>query len=273
MSKNKVLITINQKGGAGKSTVSTQFLTAYVLDRNKGNPVKLYEFDAHNSSSKNVEKDINIESKIIRDDVKSIQNGIAAMEFASDEGDIIVDVGGSHNTDLFLSHIAKSSMNENIIFVVPELNQVPESSESTIAKIMEKIRNPKIILALNNYNQEGGKKKEDEYLFLYGSKEHGIEPWSEILDLNIPIVTIPRCELSLGIAGFDKTSLWALSRMAESFSSFSTREKREAWGQDGELCDEETYLKKSRILNSSMEARDTLEYAKGLFDAIDELRK
>jgi len=264
-----IIVTLNEKGGAGKSTTANHFASAYLMERNDG-PIHLYEFDAHNNSSRDVENDPRLTIKTVRGDEESMEQAIAEIEFLSDEEDVIVDIGGSHNSDNFLKLISRSSIADTMIFVVPELNKMPESSESTVEKIENIVESPKIILALNNFDGESGEKKESFYKFLYGSEAFGLKPAKKLLEnKNVKITTLPRAEFSLGVAYMSRTSLWDLSRVAIAFKDLSPAEKKKAWGKNGKSCDKDTYVERNRQLNVSIKALATLEQAKDFFDALD----
>lgn len=62
--------------------------------------VLVFEFDAHNDTSKEVYLDTKISVEAIRLDEMSREKGIAKVEFDTMTEDVILDVGGSQNTDV-----------------------------------------------------------------------------------------------------------------------------------------------------------------------------
>lgn len=273
-----IIITLGEKGGVGKSATADHFATAYFLkpSENKTKKVMLYEFDAHNVTSEDLKNDKYIETKVVREDDVSMESAMALIEFDAVDKDIIIDVGGSENTYRFLKKFSTSLIVGNAVFIVPEVNKNPKGAENTIRRIKEVVQKPKIILALNRYSHNVP--PEEEFQFLFGNSSLGIRKSPLVDDTNIQIVTLPLCELTIGLADISSVSLWSLSEFARQMEGFSIEDRKNAWGERDKItkkiipCTLETYKAKSRKLNASKKARQTIEQASSLFLALDKYR-
>jgi len=268
-----IFITLGEKGGIGKSATANHFLSAYLLKKQDDfkKKVLLYEFDAHNVTSKNIRNDKKIITKVVREDAKSLEDALAEIEFSAESNDIIIDVGGSENTYRFLKTIAGSLIAKNGIFIVPEVNQSPEGAENTILKIKNLIENPKIVLVLNRFTHL--ESQEQEFKFLYGNDSLGVKRSALADDKDIAIATLPAADLTLGLAAISGVSLWTMCELAVMMSDYSIEDKKMAWAteEDGKSipCTLERYKEKSRQLNASNFALDTVDKASDLFAALD----
>ncbi len=273
-----IIITLGEKGGVGKSLTAGHYVTAYLLMQleNKTKKVMLYEFDAHNRTSEDLKNDKYIETKVVREDDISMENAMSLIEFDTANKDIILDVGGSENTYRFLKKFNTTLLVENAIFIVPEVNQDPKGAENTISRIQELVPKPKIILALNRYSHNMPPEK--EFKFLYGDSSLDIEKSPLVDDTNIQIVTLPLCELTIGLANIRSVSLWSLSEFDKQMEGFTIEERKNAWGEKDKItkeiipCTLEVYKAKSKKLNASKQARQTIEQASSLFLALDKYR-
>lgn len=203
---------------------------------------------------------------------------ISSIEFQSFDQDVIIDVGGSDNTDRFLELIQGESFASEIVFIIPEMNKRPRSAENTVQKIRQAIKEPKIIIALNRYS--GTKPMEDEYKFFFGDKKLGIEGSPLAGDKKIYVATIPLCDVALGLAEISRITLWKLSENNRMFENMPPIKKREIWGTvDKELgtiipYTEEVFVAKTKDLHASKTAKIAIvEQAQPLFDCLDKLKE
>lgn len=265
------MISIGVKGGPGKSVTAIHFLTGYLGLKKEDREYMILEFDAHNRTLDNFNSEIS--GKVVGKNDTEIRDNLSDIEFDADEKNIIIDVGGSENTERFLEYIkSRKETFKNAIFIIPELNEPDHSADKTVELIRGVLDNPKIIVALNKYR--GEKSKEEEFGFIYGMEQFDIPAKPFIKDKCISIVTIPECEVSLGLAKIKKQTLYGLSNIARMTAGFTTAQKKVLWSEDGETpCDKETYRTESRSLDASIQALETLKKAEGLFKAIDGLRK
>ena len=265
-----IYVTINEKGGVGKSTVALHFLTSYLLSRNPSEKkASVFEFDAHNDTSKEVESDHSIQVETIRMDEMSREKGLAKVQFDTMSGDVILDVGGSQNTDEFLNMLEDTALGDEMIFIIPEANKRPRGAENTVNRIKKIIDNPRIILLLNGFTDED--KVEQEFIFLYGDTELGIKKSFLADDKEIEIAWIPRCDKALGMADLDSVGLWSKGSFFRTFGKLSTKEKVVKWGGAGKECDKDTFVQKSGELTASRVAYKAIESSNSLFDALDKL--
>ena len=108
-----IYITINSKGGVGKSTMANQILSSYLYLKN-GKPVKLIEIDDENNDSAILAKS---------DTVKTNTIPTSRIKFIDEvfikEDDAIIDVGGNKTATLFLSEMEKLREFENVVWFIP----------------------------------------------------------------------------------------------------------------------------------------------------------
>jgi len=274
-----VLVTLGEKGGGGKSTIAYHFLSAYFLKKSASEgttppKIKIYEFDAHNKTSDDFKEDLLVSGISISSKEDDMVNAIATIEYGDSEGEnIIIDVGGSDNTDRFLSLIKDTFLAEQIIFIVPEMNKKPRSAENTIDKIRKVSPDAKIIIALNRWStSEPG---EDEFKFFFGDENMGIEPSPLSKDKKLSIGYIPVCDVALGLSEIGFCSLWQTSEMVRLFGKTPIALRKKLWGIKAEgknpaiPCSEEVFIEKTKQVHSSKSAQIAIASAQSLFDCID----
>ena len=108
-----IYITINKKGGVGKSTFSNQILSSYLFDKN-GLKNRLIEIDDENNDNASFSKTEIMNCTIIS--TSKIKN-IDEIFFSKD--DVIIDIGGNKTATIFLDEMRKINEFENVIWFVP----------------------------------------------------------------------------------------------------------------------------------------------------------
>lgn len=275
-----VLVTIGEKGGGGKSTLAYHFLSAYFFKKSYetgrplGGPIKIYEFDAHNSTSSDFNKDNFIEGISVPSNNDAMVEAIATIEYSDSEGEnIIIDVGGSDNTDRFLSLITGSFLSQEIIFIIPEMNKKPRSAENTISKIRKIVPDAKIIVALNRWSMSGN--PSDEFKFFYGDNRMGIEASYLASEDDLDVAYIPVCDVALGLSEMGQCSLWKTSENVRLFGNMPIAERKVIWGTPAsgktpaKPCSEEVFIEKTKKVYSSKSAMEAIKGAESLFECLD----
>ena len=108
-----IYITINKKGGVGKSTFANQILSSYLFDKN-GTKTKLIEIDDENNDNASFSKTEIMNCSIIpTNNIRNID------EIFFDDEDTIIDIGGNKTATIFLNEMKKINEFENVKWFVP----------------------------------------------------------------------------------------------------------------------------------------------------------
>lgn len=165
-----IYITINSKGGVGKSTFASSILTAYLFVKNK-EKTKLIEIDDENKDSIIFNKTKIFDSKIIK--TKEIEK-IDEIFFTND--DVIIDIGGNKTASLFLQEIEKIGLQEKeftkIVWCIPLGRGMQDGANAldTHNFIKNIDANAKILFVLSASNSENQEELEFEFLNFFGHK-------------------------------------------------------------------------------------------------------
>ncbi len=180
-------IVINTKGGVGKSTVASQFLTAYASYKQDGkNKVSYAEIDDQNQNLKNLENSEIVAGQMI--DTEMID--YALTEIAIGRDDMVVDVGGNITAANTLKALAdQGGMFNGAVYYVPVLDskQDMQNASDTISQIRDFEPDAHIFLVLNRcINRDHAALTADQFAFIKGKPELDIAPMK--LDKNITVI-------------------------------------------------------------------------------------
>ena len=283
-----IYVTINEKGGVGKSTLAFHFLTSYLLQKKsekllkdaerKGSPlIRVFEFDEHNKTKKNFSNDFFMEVESVSLDTGSMEEAFSNIEFYSDEEDVILDIGGSQNTYKFLDMLSESSLRENVLFIVPDTNSRSEGLENTISRILEcnNGRKDNIIVALNGASQNIP--MEEDFIFYFGSKNMDIPPSWLSQDKDIKVGIIGENRLALSLSELSRVSLFSLARDASGVPS-DTKGKRLRWSTEQDSdgkdipCSQEVFVERMRFYYRGVKGVRALSSATSFFALLDQHR-
>jgi hypothetical protein len=158
-----IYITINKKGGVGKSTFSNQILSAYLFDKT-GVKTKLVEVDDENNDNATFSKTEIMECSIIPTTlIKTID------EIFFDSEDTIIDIGGNKTATIFLEEIRRIQEFENVIWFVPigAGEQDNLNGLETFNEIKELDANAKVVFVLSKAHTSD---LEWEFLNFFGNE-------------------------------------------------------------------------------------------------------
>lgn len=196
-----IYVSINSKGGAGKSTFANQILPAY-LNISTGEVSQLIEIDDQNNDSVTLSKSDTLEAKTIpTSKIKKID------EIFISKDNVIIDVGGNLTASLFLAEMKKLGELDNIIWFVPLTNGLQDNANAldTYNDIKALNADAKIIFILSSVRNPND--LEWEFLHFFGN---------EFLDTQMAIcnqieepqyITIPHSEIINNAKTFMKTTL------------------------------------------------------------------
>jgi hypothetical protein len=141
-----IYVSINSKGGSGKSTFANQILSAYLTIRT-GEISQLIEIDDQNNDSAMLVKSDILHAKTIpTSKIKEID------EIFIQEENVIIDVGGNLTAPLFLEEMKKLGALENIIWFIPLSNGLQDNANAldTYHAIKALYVDARIIFVLSN---------------------------------------------------------------------------------------------------------------------------
>jgi len=248
-----IYVSINSKGGVGKSTLANQILPAYLYLKN-GSKTRLIEIDDENEDSKDLAA-----SEIL--DIRAIHTSqIKTIDevFIDDDVDTIIDVGGNKTATIFLSEMKKIGEVENIVWLIPigQGRQDAANALDTSNAIKEIDADAKIIYVLSNSKSDD---LEWEYLHFFGN-DYLDTPFAIQTD---SYIVIPHSDIVNNAKTFGKT-VYDISQNDEDFRALAKEAKLKG---DDDLKRE--YLFLNRVKNEAINYIDDLQ--KNVFPKLDEL--
>lgn len=162
-----IYITINAKGGTGKSTFANQILPTYLFLKNK-KKITLKEVDDENKDCLILSDSNIIDAKIVLTSEISNLDSI----FLDDNTDIIIDVGGNKTATIFMRELRDIEIDNNVVFCVPVTAGTQDVANAyDITNEIKKLNeNANIIYILSNAKSENESDLKDEFLQYFGNK-------------------------------------------------------------------------------------------------------
>jgi cellulose biosynthesis protein BcsQ len=248
-----IFVTINSKGGVGKSTMANQILPAYLYLKN-GQKTRLIEIDDENEDSKDLAASDILDIKAIHtSQIKTIDE-----VFIDDDVDTIIDVGGNKTATIFLNEMRKIGEFENVVWLIPigQGRQDAANAFDTTNAIRELDDNAKIIYVLSNSKSDD---LEWEYLHFFGN---------EFLDTPFAIdtdsyIVIPNSDIVNNAKTFNKT----VYDISQNKTDFKAKAKEAKANGDDEK--KRKYLFLNRVRNEAVEYIERLK--SDVFPRLDEL--
>ncbi|MDD2639672.1 MAG: AAA family ATPase [Arcobacteraceae bacterium] len=201
----KIFISLNDKGGVGKTTVSLGLaqVAAY-----RGLDFEYLELDNSNNTTTSLEN-----SKIFQNRMQSFKTSKAQEELfkatfkAIKENKVIfIDVGGSSDSLEVTSLLKEEFAHHDIAFILPFENSIKQMAN--LVNTYNFIDNPENTYLVKN-KVINSKNEKDPYIFFEGDKNKGIESYRKLLkpinkvfevylnaDMQIPEIT-KECMLDL----------------------------------------------------------------------------
>lgn len=261
-------IVINTKGGVGKSTVSSQFLSAYIYSKTNKR-VEFYEVDDQNESIKSMSKSDFLNSNLI----KTENLGKFAEESILFEDDVIVDVGGNITAIMFLQKLKNlGGFISPTVYFIPMLDgdQDAKNAADTFRLIREFDKESKIVYVLNRCtNSSNQELMEREFIDFFGSDILDVDETPK--DDNSSYIAINKNSIYNVVGKLQKTILEI------ALDSHDEEYKKAAIEFFADKSNPELYKKTRRLMflkEQSTIAKGILENEYyGLFDKLDEIIK
>lgn len=158
-----IYIGINNKGGAGKSTLMSQILPPYLFEKNQ-EKVTLIEIDDENNDSVVFSK-----SKTVNCSILPTAQIHKIDEIFFDTKDTLIDVGGNKTATIFLKEMKKIQEYENITWFIPlgAGEQDNQNALETYNNIKEMHSEANIVFVLSNVKSSD---IEWEFLHFFGNE-------------------------------------------------------------------------------------------------------
>lgn len=167
-------LVISTKGGVGKSTVSSQFVSAYVY-RKISKKVNFFEIDDQNESIVRMKGSDLLNGIIVR--MENI--GKFVEESILFEDDVVVDVGGNNTATQFLQKLKDlGGFASPVTYYIPILDgdQDAKNAKQTFNSIREFDKESKVVFVLNRCtNSSNQELLEREFMDFFGNEILDIE--------------------------------------------------------------------------------------------------
>ena len=261
-------IVINTKGGVGKSSVSSQFLSAYISKKTE-NEVDFFEIDDQNESVKSMS-----DSKILKSSIIKVEN---VSKFVEEsilfENDIVVDVGGNITAVMFLQKLKSlGGFITPTIYFIPMFDgdQDAKNAADTFNLIREFDKDSKIIYVLNRCtNTSNQELMEREFIDFFGSDVLDVP--AIIKDKNTFHIAINKNAIYNVVGKLKKTI------MEVALDNYDEEYKKAALEFFADKSNQDLYKKTRRFMflkEQSIIAKGILENEyDGLFDELDRIIK
>jgi len=187
-------VTVNTKGGGGKTTTSTHVL-AYLLYQ--GEPINVVEIDNNNVSSIFHNSQILV-SKSITTDQKELRRALSEAVFDPKQ-EYIIDAGGGDDSLAVIREVI--ALGEEVEFYIPI-----QPDRKTLHNVKETVqaigKDYPIHLILNNFYPG---ERETAFWFIYGDEDNGFEANLAILRQFNSVISVPHSRTIGQAEAFGKT--------------------------------------------------------------------
>lgn len=236
---------VSGKGGTGKTTNANHclpYLTSSSI---------VVEIDNNNFSSiySNSQK---INGKTVSTKQSDLEKAIDDADFDSFENNIIIDAGGGEDSIKVIKAIKAVGLKVKYwIPLMPDFETI-----GVLKNTRELIEDAETNLILSNFRN-----LEEDFWFIFGSEEYGIEPNLSILKHFTNTYQVPNSNL-FGIAKTYKTTVWDLALIQ---SSYSLEKIKKEWREQGR----EAYHKNMQMHRLSVACNKLLEQIKSSKNQIE----
>lgn len=186
---SRLILIINSKGGAAKSTVAMQVIAPYFLA--KGQEVELLELDNQNQDAKIFSKSkIKTKQIAVDSNSKDLNKTVRDLFLNENKNNTVLDIGGNATTTNFSSSLKSTHMHHMVdLFVIPMSggSQDLKNAKVTLEIILDMNNNAKVLFVLSRVRNpkrvqfQYGDFFEDKKLNKY---QHIILPESDCIDLS-----------------------------------------------------------------------------------------
>lgn len=266
----KIYVTLNTKGGVGKSTFAQHLIPEYIK-RTKGQAsIDLYEFNEHSQSSELIQKSSLVSFKVVTNE--DLQTEMVNIRYDSRNESIIIDAGaGKHTVDIIES-ARRNKLEDKLIFVIPFIHGGGKPLTETIDLIKGSIDNPKILLGLNACESLDPVRLKKKFIFLYGNKAYDTKPLA-VMRTPMEVGAVPEITNELEFANILGMSMSEIASKYSNVKDFDDDELIAIWSkEDGvEEIDRERYAEKIGIHMRQLDVYEKIQKCDEFFDALERL--
>lgn len=254
---NNVIVSINTKGGVGKSILSKYVLPAVLYK--KGILVNVYEIDNSNAKS-------NFQSEFINYRLFKINEQNEALfdvSFNEDDTGVlsIVDVGGGDDVNSVLAALGKLKI-ANPKFIIPtnEDDDQFDNTQSTITQIKKYFKTPTITLLLNKVIDV--KNPKEQFVNFFGLEKRGFPAEFPKIENDISsLCMVPVSTLFVILKNQYKTTLLDMYINAKDLVT-NEHKYRQEWRETAKKNNDRSYY--DQKLEMLLFANDVVEYTEEL---------
>lgn len=168
------IITINSKGGVGKSTTSVQVLAPFLYELMGKQKVKFVEFDDENQDSTTFAKSDLINAERITISGTDLDSKL--LDIIMDNENIIIDVGGNKTTTFVVDSLSNTGIINALDLIVIPLGDGEQDASNAI-KLYKKVRelnsDIKILFVLSRV--DGAMDLEMQFFDFFGDKQGRVD--------------------------------------------------------------------------------------------------
>ena len=218
--KNKVYVTLGNKGGTGKTNTAIHILPAIIKQQEPNAIIDFIEIDDNNKNSDvyTLSRVMNTMQSIqLKDGIDMLQDVVFDLMEMREHHYIIIDAGGGNDTKEVVSLIKTLEITEvaELIYIVPFMSskaQIQNIRDMHSAKLFDKER---VVYVLNSVKDMLN--VENEFLFWFGNNDLNIPSLYEELEqpqcLHIPYTNL------FDIATIGAETIYDYSENARNFSA------------------------------------------------------
>lgn len=175
------IITINSKGGVGKSTTSMQIIAPFLYEMCGNKKVNLIELDDENEDSTTFAKSELVEAQRIQITGTDLDSKL--LDIIVDNDNIILDVGGNKTTTYVINSLSSTGIISALdLIVIPMMDG--EQDASNAIKLYNRVRelnsDIKIVFALSRV--DSSMDLEMQFLDFFGDRQGRINDRPGLID-------------------------------------------------------------------------------------------
>lgn len=175
------IITINSKGGVGKSTTSMQVLAPFLYELNEKNKVAFVEFDDENQDSTTFAKSSLVDAQRITISGTDLDSKL--LDIIIDNENIIIDVGGNKTTTYVVDSLSNTGIINALDLIVIPLGDGEQDASNAI-KLYQKVRELngeiKIVFVLSRV--DASMDLEMQFFDFFGDKQGRVDDRAGLID-------------------------------------------------------------------------------------------
>lgn len=250
-SASAAIALAGSKGGGGKTTFS-QNIAPLLLNASLNQPVKIIEIDNNNTSLAAIDRSEVVSGISLRASGSDLDQAVdeAVLAILGEGMSVVLDFGGGDDSARAMAAVGKEVPGLEVFIPITADFQTVSNVVATAKSVPPGVKK---VLIFSNYVD-----LKDDFWFIFGSVDFGIEPNFAIFDYFDETIEVPNSRL-FGLAKLYQTTLLDLANISKSYDYAATRME---------------WVGKSREFFSRQMSRHRLSVAADEFlDAVKKTRK